>query len=295
MWPVGRRDLFCPPTTVTDEMLRLTSRDGPWRVVADGYGYYPSSLAMHRLDDIRHHNPLAPMAYARILGTAFEFHEKHEYFSAFHASGHPLLDFLNVRVVAVRGHGRLPDGLLPLQSPSAAVRLARNPGVLRRFFVAPSVEVVPRDGVMAAVDALADARRVVVAAEDLDGWLPTERPWRPRAVRVARLDQGDVELALPHRSEKLLATSLTFPEGWEVTAGGKALKTLTVNGAFLGAVVPDGVGEVRLRFVPNGLRPGVLIGIVACALLAALALIPPQERRAPTAGPELGSSRNRMD
>jgi hypothetical protein len=164
------------------------------------------------------------------------------------------------------------------------VRLAKNPDALRRFFVAPSVEVVPRNGALAAVAGLSDARRVVVAAEDLDGWRPPERRWLPHAVRVTSLDQGAIELSLPKGGKKLLATSLPVPQGWKVTAEGRPLRTVTVNHAFLGAVVPRGVGVVKLRFVPPGLGLGWLLCVVSLVVLASFALVPWRGVRGSVAG-----------
>ena len=273
MLPVGRRDLFYPPTAVTEEMVRLTNRNGPWRVVATGTGYYPSTLAMHGLEDVRYHNPLVPQAYARVLQEGFGFHDRREYFSSFQLIDHPLLDFLNVRVVASRSGLRALKGMQLLKSPGDGVFLAKNPGALDRVFVATSAEIVPRDEVITAVAGLDDARRVVVAAEDIGVWRPPERSWMPKAVRIERLDQGKFHLTLPTSGEKLLATSLTVPEGWHVTANGRRLRTLIVNGAFLGAVVPAGIGEVSLQFIPPGLRLGFLLCMVSIGVVISLAIM----------------------
>jgi hypothetical protein len=274
MLPVGDRELFYPPTAVTDELVRQTSRDGPWRMVAAATGYYPSSLAMQGLEDIRHHNPLVPHAYARLLADAFGFHDRRVYFGSFHVTDHPLLDFLNVRIVSLRGHRRIPQWLRKAHFSANGVRLARNPDALRRFFVAPFAEVVPRNRVMSAVAGLADARRVVLVEEELEGWSPPRRRWLPRAVRVESLDPGSIKLSLPKRGEKLLATSLTVPEGWEVTSAGRPLKKLTVNGAFLGAVVPAGDTAVKLQFVPPGLGLGVLLCVISIVMLGVSAVFP---------------------
>jgi hypothetical protein len=267
MLPVGRRDLFYPATAATSEMIGQTRRNGPWRVVATGTGYYPSTLAMHGLEDVRYHNPLVPQAYAEVLEGAFGFHDRREYFSDIRIKNQALLDFLNVRVVATRGgRGKVP-GLKWLETPGDGIHLARNPDALRRLFIAPSAEVVPTDEVIASVAGLTDPRRVVVAAEDIGTWIPPERSWVPRAVRVEKLDRGRIELTLPAGGEKLLATSLTVPEGWRAMAEGRRLRTVTVNGAFLGVVVPAGVDAVHLRFVPPGLRLGLLFCAFSIATL----------------------------
>jgi uncharacterized membrane protein YfhO len=96
----------------------------------------------------------------------------------------------------------------------------------------------------------------------------------PAAVRVANLSQGDIELTLPRRGEKLLATSLSIPEGWKATTQKRPLKTLIINGAFLGVVVPDGVETVRLRFVPVGLWLGFVLCAASIGVLLVLAILP---------------------
>ena len=274
MLPVGRRDLFYPPTVATAKMALRTAADGPWRIVAQGTAYYPSSLSVHGLEDVRFHNPLAPKAYARLLGEVFDFHARRQYFSSFQVKDHPLLDFLNVRVVAVAGRNQVPRGLRDVRSSGGgAVRLATNPGALRRFFVAPAVTVVPAAEVVEAVVGLVDPRRVVVAAEEVGAWRPQARQWVPRAVRVEHLAQGDIDLRLPRRGEKVLSTSLTVPEGWVATSNGRRLKTLRINSAFLGVVVPSRIESVRLRFVPPGLRPGLVLCAVSIFVLTAPAVL----------------------
>jgi hypothetical protein len=95
----------------------------------------------------------------------------------------------------------------------------------------------------------------------------------PRAVRVERLAQGEIDLRLPPRGEKLLATSLTFPEGWVATSDGNRLKTLRINSAFLGVIVPSQVETVRLRFVPPGLRLGLVLCVVSMVVMAVPAVL----------------------
>jgi uncharacterized membrane protein YfhO len=77
---------------------------------------------------------------------------------------------------------------------------------------------------------------------------------------------GRAVLEVPGSGDRLLATSLPQPEGW--TAVG--METVVVNGAFLGVHVPAGASRVELRFRPPGFLPGVLLGLLALAVTAAL-------------------------
>ena len=87
-------------------------------------------------------------------------------------------------------------------------------------------------------------------------------------VRLAALAPGRITLDVPGSGDRLLATSLLFPEGW--SAG--PFETVVVNGAFVGVHVPPGASRVELRFVPPGLVAGLWIGglsLVGTALLVA--------------------------
>ena len=63
------------------------------------------------------------------------------------------------------------------------------------------------------------------------------------------------------------------PWEWEAWSNGSKARTLTVNGAFLGVVAHKGVGSLRLRYVPPGLRAGIycLSGSLAALLAIAVA------------------------
>jgi hypothetical protein len=223
---------------------------------------------------MRFHNPLANQAYAEVLAGVFGFHKKMgQYMSPTRVRDHPLLDFLNVRAVIVRKKHRIPKGLKRVATfADGQTILMRNPGALPRFFLAPSTEVVPETEIMESLVNLTDARRVLLAAEEVQRWRPSPRRWRPRAVRLVSYAPGDVVLQFPGKGEKLLATSLLNPGGWEAWSNGSKMRTLTINGAFLGVVAADGVGQLRLRFVPAGLRTGTFCLLGSVAFLLAIAL-----------------------
>jgi hypothetical protein len=223
-----------------------------------------------------------------VLERVFAFQpEGRRYKSAFHNADHPLLDFLNVRVLISRENlpphdrferiDRIGDGRF------APMRLYRNPDALPRLFLPAAARVRPRAEALDAVAALDDPRQVILLAEEVGGWRPPERrPWDPAAVRVLAWRPGRIEVEVPADGEKLLAGSLPFPAGWEARAGGRmggaALRKLTVNTAFLGVVVPEGVSRVELRFVPPGLRAGLALGLASLAAVIGIYVLPPRRR-----------------
>jgi hypothetical protein len=216
-----------------------------------------------------------------VLGRVFAFAPTSAlYFAPFRGVEHPLADFLGVRVV-LSNHHQPPKSRLERvdDGRTGGFLLFRNRAALPRWFVAPDVEVAPQRRVLDRVDALADGRRVVVAAEAVGRWRPAPQRWEAAAVRLASPARpGAVDLTVGGAGERLLATSLPGPHGWRAHAGGRPLPTVAVNGAYLGVRLPAGAGRVELRYRPPGLVLGTLLALLAALALAVLASAPRLDR-----------------
>ena len=277
MLPVGPRELFYPVTPTVTGLREMTKGDEPWRVVAQGSRPIASTLSVHGLEDIRYHNPMVPRSYADLLQRVFNY-DQHAgpNKNKFRGVEHPLLDFLNVRgVVWVRNKVvPRPQGMQKVATVvDGRVLLFRNRNALPRFFLPPEVTVVPSREVVDTIAGMTDGRRVVLSAEEVRDWRPPARGWAPRAVKVERLIPGRIVLRVPRAHEKLLASSLLVPEGWRAVGDGRTLRTLTVNDAFLGVVIPEGVSRVRLDFTPPGLYLGVALFVLSLIFLAGLGVL----------------------
>jgi hypothetical protein len=279
--PTGHRELFYPKTPFVAAATAAASFSegggGPWRATAEGFLFYPSLFPVYGTAELRPHNPVALAGQLALLDRVFAFQpEGRRYKSAFHNADHPLLSFLNVRVLVSRdnlpphpGFERIDGGRF------APMRLYRNPDALPRLFLPAAARVRPRSEALDAVAGLDNPRRVILCAEEVGEWRPPERrPWDPAAVRVLEWRPGRIAVEVPAEGEKLLASSLPFPAGWEARAAGAPLRKLTVNTAYLGVAVPDGVRRVNLRFVPPGLRAGLLLGLAALIGTALLLRLP---------------------
>jgi hypothetical protein len=272
--PSGHRELFYPRTPLIAAIESGVRRDGeggggPWRAVGDGYAVYPSLLPFYEIAEVRIDNPFALSSQLRPLAEIFQFQpEGRRYKSAFHHIDHPFLSFLNTRIVVTEREAVAGFELIRAQPP---LNVFRNPRALPRWFLPVSAESTPRADALRRLAALQDARHVLLYEEEVAGWTPPARPWNPDAVKVVRSSPGWLLLRLPAEGEKLLATSLPFPEGWRVTADGKPLRRLTVNTAYLGAVVPSGSELINLDFAPPGFGAGMGLTAAAVALLVALA------------------------
>jgi len=270
--PRGQTALFYPRTEVMEILAREAGPPALGRAAGADYLLYPSLLPVYGVADFRPHNPLAPVRYLRVLEAAFGFHPTmNQYFSPLRNIDHPLLDFLGVRILL--GSPAVPpsrtlsridgDRFLPYT-------LLRNPDPLPRWFVPAAVDVIARRQAADWIAGMKTADRVAVFGDEAGAWrpAPTGGVLTPSLVASS---PGRIVLDVPGGGDRLLATSIPGSRGWTAQAGGRELRTLTVNGAFLGARLPAGVSRVELRFLPPGFGAGcVLFGISAVALLVLL-------------------------
>lgn len=256
--------LFYPRTDYMNVVLaEAATPGGPWRAVGEGQNLYPSLLPVYGLDELRPHNPLVPMTYLRTLQAAFGFAPTTvNYFPSFGGIDHPFLDFLNVRVIG-SSIGWPPASTLERIDGDrfALFRVYRNPDALPRWFLPAGADVIKETDLSRWIVSLRDPRRVAVFDPRATAWVG-----QTGTVTSSFLSPGRIVLDIPGSGDRLLATSLPQSEGW--SAGG--MKTLVVNGAFLGVHVPAGASRVELRFRPPGFLPGVLLGLAALAATAAL-------------------------
>jgi hypothetical protein len=278
--PWGRAQLprchpaaFFPPTDAL-WVIQQELAGGPWRAVGEHYSVYPSILPLYGLAELRPHNPLAPVGQLAVLSAVFGFSpDSEEYFSAFGNVEHPLLDFLNVRVVvsnwAMPAKQRL-EGILE----DLPFILYRNPHALPRWFLPTAVETLAPRQLGDWLRRLEDGRRVAVEGPDAREEPHLAGPWDPAAVEALAERPGRVQLSVRGvGSPRLVATSIPGPDGWRARApGGERLATVRINGAFLGVRVPPGVEVVELAYLPPGLALGLVLAAISAGVVGALLL-----------------------
>ncbi|HYO13680.1 MAG TPA: YfhO family protein, partial [Thermoanaerobaculia bacterium] len=267
--PSGEPELFFPRTEFIEILARETGDPGVWRATGGHFVAYPSLLPVYGVAEARVHNPLAPMRYLEALAAGTGFNPSMgEYFSPLRNLDHPLLDFLGVRVAAT-SVAVLPRTLEPLDGGRFAPHfLFRNPGALPRWFLPAAVDVVDPGKMGSWIAGMRDPDRVAVLRSEIGSWRPATRG--PVPLRALSASPGRIVLDVPAGGETLLATSIPWSTGWSARADGRALPTLAVNGAFLGARLPEAISRVELRFLPPGFLAGCAASVVSA--LAALAL-----------------------
>lgn len=296
--PRGEPALFYPPSpllaAVHAELAAAPAAEvtgTPWRVVGEDYLVYPGVLAVYGLEDVRAHNPLTPISQLRVLGAAFDFAPSmHRYFAPFHRPGQPFLDFLNVRVVVSNAFLPAPEGLERIDTGDfAPYQLWRNAAALPRWFLAAAGEAMPAGAVPAWVAHLEDPRRVALDAAEVGRWRPAAPP-TGATVELAESRPGRTRLRLAGLAagEGLLATSIPAAPGWQARAAGRPLRTLRVNGAYLGVVLPAGSEEVELRFRPRGFSLGFALAVLGFLAVGGLLAAHRQQSEPPAPPPGRG-------
>ena len=271
--PAGHPAFFYPRTALLDRLGQEAGDPADGRAAGADYLLYPGLLAVYGIADFRVHNPLAPADYLRVLHAAFGFNPSMEqYFSPVANVDHPLLDFLGVR--AVVGSPAVPPSRTLLRIDEdrfTPFTLMRNPDALPRWFFPRRVTVIGRGDLEPWIAAMTKARRVAVFRDEAGSWRAVpEGPAAPDP-RIVSAVPGHVVLEVRRGGEALLASSVPFSAGWSARAGGRALPTLHVDGAFLGVRLPAGVSRVELRFLPPGFVAGC--GVFGLSLAAFLFLL----------------------
>jgi len=282
MLPEGHPSLFYPRTEIMDVIAREAGAPAAARGAGADLLLYPNLLPVYGVADFRPHNPLAPARYLHVLDAAFGFHPTmNQYFSPLRNVDHPLLDYLGVRVVL--GSPAVPPSRTLVRIDGGRFlpyTLLRNPDALPRWFVPEAADVIERGQAAGWIAGMKTAGRVAVFRDEVGSWRPVPNG-APLIPKPPSSVPGRIVLDVPGRGDRLLATSIVGSRGWSARAGGRDLKTLTVDGAFLGVRLPAGTSRVELRFVP----PGFVVGCLAfgiAALAAVLLLLP---FTAPSAAP----------
>ncbi|MCB9377547.1 MAG: hypothetical protein H6511_02125 [Holophagales bacterium] len=279
--PAGFARQLWPPSPLLTEIARRGG-DAPFRVAALGREAYPAALAMHGLEDVRVHDPLADQRYLDCTGPAFGFAPTTSmYFAPFELHGHPLDRYVGLRFVLARAGADAPTGWSRLESPAEPDWIAfESPAPLSRFFLARRTRVVAPGELAGAFASLDDAETILVAADAAPAGLDSlGAPGGDDRIELVARRDGRYRLATTLAGERVVATSLIEPEGWRVESGRRALPRFAIHGAFLGFVAPAGANDIDLSYRPPGLATGVVLALVGALALLLVGATPRRRAR----------------
>ena len=287
MWTAGRG--FNPPASETLlyprtpiiarlEQLRVAGRE-PFRIVGYGAMLFPNIATVYGFEDIRVHDPMAGNRYLEFLAQTSSF-DPTEYFGMWGDIDSPVLDFLNVRYLAVDPNVDVADRAryrLVYEGPDG--RIFENTSVLPRFYAPRNVVIEFRDEEFRwrlrgmkdkwAHTALLDELELENQQMHDDFFNP--RPDDAPTASVSIVEASDTAYRISADAPRytLVASSIPWWPGWKIERNGQRIEPIRVNHAFIGFAVPPGQSEIRIRYAPSTWFWGSAVSIAtAIALLA---------------------------
>jgi hypothetical protein len=244
-----------PPIPIFEAIRR---DQGPFRIVAQSYGFVPGTSALYELEDVRGYEALT---FARYFET-YRLWCLHQpvWFNRVDDLTRPFLNFLNVRY-AVSGPGEPPPGWRVVARQRGA-QLLENGNVIERAFIPREVRLGLADG-----DALTEMALETNFRER--AWVQAPVPpstWvnEGGTLRVSRRDT-DLKVASDLRAAGWIVISQPAWKGWRVYIDDRRVEWFVANEAFIGVYVPGGKHNVRLVFLPEAFVVGRGISGVALA------------------------------
>ncbi|HVS33365.1 MAG TPA: YfhO family protein [Thermoanaerobaculia bacterium] len=263
-----------PRTPLIEAVERLDRRgpdEPPFRFTGINSPLFPNTNAMFGMEDPRVHDPMANDAYIRILGLATDYPER-AYFRKLMDPRAPILDYLNVRYMITEPGVEL-DRPRVYDGPDG--RIYENRDVLPRFFPIRNVFIESSDETFEANIRRSEWRDHAFlrafrpeseeVAQDLLAPRPASAP--EATLRITRAEGSHFRMTVDAPRHTLVVSSQTFWPGWRVETATARLRPIRVNGAFLGFVVPPGVSEVRVRYVPMSFYASAVVSILTLVAL----------------------------
>lgn len=97
--------------------------------------------------------------------------------------------------------------------------------------------------------------------------------------RYYSLDSNKMTIKFTNDSKaKVIKTAYTYSKDWQIENNTKGYQTVSINGGFLGVIVPEGISnvDISLRFVPKGYATGfkmTQIGVIIYASIISIGLM----------------------
>lgn len=89
---------------------------------------------------------------------------------------------------------------------------------------------------------------------------------------MAEHSRNSIKGTITVSRKKLLFFSIPYDKGWSITIDGKKVETKLINIGFIGVIIPPGVHNIELSFVPPFLVSGTLVMISSFLLYLLLIL-----------------------
>ena len=93
-----------------------------------------------------------------------------------------------------------------------------------------------------------------------------------QALQDVKLTKNGVSGNITTTQKAILASSIPYSKGWEVTVDGKKRTVIKTNQAFIGTTLSKGKHQVTFTYHLPGLKLGALLSVLGLLLYASLGL-----------------------
>ena len=175
----------------------------------------------------------------------------------------------------------LIDARLPLDRPDVAgltggeqpvfanrdVRVYANPGAFPHAWLIHDIRHVTQAQAFALLrDRAVDFRRVALVEGGSPG-VAAPDPGLPDSATITRYEPERIEIRVIAAADGVLVVSDTYSRGWHATVDGKSSTIYPTNLVLRGVPVPKGAHTVVLTYTAPWLRAGLIISVIAHAIL----------------------------
>ena len=98
-------------------------------------------------------------------------------------------------------------------------------------------------------------------------------------MKVTEFKDGYVKGNISLEEGQILMTTIPYDEGWVVKDNGKKIETKMIGGAFLGVEPGPGEHELTFKFVPEGIKLGLIVSILSWITFFILHIVIYREKR----------------
>lgn len=102
---------------------------------------------------------------------------------------------------------------------------------------------------------------------------------------------GSVDATFQAAGDETLLISIPYADGWQATVNGKPQRIHRLYGGLMGLDVDKGANDIEMRFVPPGLRAGIVITVLSSGAAICIALL--RRRKRPSCKPAASEDHRR--
>lgn len=86
---------------------------------------------------------------------------------------------------------------------------------------------------------------------------------------VSEFTDASIKGTVTMKDKEILLTSIPYDAGWEIYVNGEKADSIDFqNKAFIALSLPEGTYTIEMRFIPNGLKIGIIITVISICIIA---------------------------